>query len=488
MKTKKAKYALEAIIAIAIAAAFVMPATAITPKTSSMNISSQAAPLPKDPEWIEQASGFPTPTRGIGYISIVDQNISWASGYDGTNPQAPCQDYTRTIDGGNTWVANTVAGADGTTFSMIYALDANTAWSVMWSSGGGAAGIYKTVDGGSIWVHQDTAVFNATSFPDCVYFWDANNGWCMGDPNVDYYEIYTTTDGGTTWTRVPSADIPAPLIGEFGVTGYFSVIGDTVWFGTNLGRVYKSTDKGLHWTVAQTTLSLYIKPVFKDANNGLAIDLNGDATQLSETSDGGATWTNVPFTGTCYDNDMCYVPDTTNMYVSIGAASGVYGGAYSLDGGHTWNDYSDLANTQFQSVAFTTGKVGWAGTFNTDEFTGGIWKHVPSEVTQPAFTIDIAGGKGINVTVRNIGDADATNITYTVDIAGGLFVQTRQFNGNYATLVSGGSFSFAESVFGIALGFIKGVPTITVTVTCSQDVTQTKTASAKIFFSRVILQ
>ncbi len=57
----------------------------------------------------------------------------------------------------------------------------------------------------------------------------------MGDPIGGYFEIYTTVDGGVTWTRVPQADIPIPYRGEWGVVGYYDVIGDTIWFGTNVG-------------------------------------------------------------------------------------------------------------------------------------------------------------------------------------------------------------------------------------------------------------
>jgi hypothetical protein len=486
----KVKTLSKAVVVIAIALAFVIPVTAMTPGTSvTKKTWSESKNHAASVEWFEQASGFPTVSRGINFISVVDQNIVWAAGYDGTNPLGPCQDFTRTVDGGTTWVADTIAGADGLSFAMIFALDANTAWACMYASAGGVQGIYKTTDGGSHWAQQTTAAFDAASFPDCVHFWDANVGWCLGDPKDSYYEIYTTTDGGTTWTRVPSADIPAPLSGEYGVVGYYTVVGDTVWFGTDLGRVYKSIDKGLHWTVAQTTLSAYIKPAFKDANNGLVIDLNAAAAaELAETSDGGTTWTTIPFSGPCYDNDLCYVPETTNMYISVGGASGMSGASYSLDGGHTWTDYEDVLGIQLLALGFTTGKIGWAGSFNTDEVTGGMFKHIPSGVPQPAFSIDVTGGKGINVTVHNVGDGDATSISYTVNITNGLWVKTRTFSGTHASLAAGTSFSFAEKITGIGLGILKPIPSIKVTVTCSQGVTQEKVVNAKIVFSKVTIQ
>jgi photosystem II stability/assembly factor-like uncharacterized protein len=493
----KTKYLLEAAVTIAVLASFVMPGAAITPKTLSMNTSHGVKPLPRA-EWFEQASGFPTASRGIDYFSVIDENIVWAEGYDGQNPFGPCQDYTKTIDGGTTWSANTIAGADGLRFTMLSAIDVNTCWACMFSAAGtGPQGIWYTSDGGNTWAQQTTAAFDpssSVSFPDCVHFFDANVGWCMGDPRDGYFEIYTTNNSGTNWERVPSANIPAPLSGEFGVMGYSTSLGDTIWYGTNLGRIYKSTDRGHHWTVAQTTNPAYIKPAFRDADHGLVIDLNSAASAiLSETSDGGATWTDVPFSGTCYDSDICYVPGTTNMYISCGGAAALSGASYSLDGGHSWTDYSEFQGgpnpIQLLALGFTANKVGWAGSFNVDETTGGVWKHVQAEVPKPQFTIEVTGGKGLIVNVKNVGDGDATNVNCVVNITGGLWVKQRLFTETKSLIAVGGNFSFTKKVMGIGLGIIKKpLPSITITVTCSENVTATRTVNVKIFLSKVTLQ
>jgi photosystem II stability/assembly factor-like uncharacterized protein len=489
----KTKYLLEAVVTIAILASFVMPGAAVMQQTTFMNVSHGVKPLPRA-EWVEQASGFPTASRGIDFISVVDENVAWAAGYDGFNPSGPCQDFTRTVNGGTTWVADTIPGVPELKFSMLYAFDADHCWAITWSAAGsGPQGVYYTDDGGSTWTYQATAAFDpssSVSFPDCVHFFDANTGWCMGDPRDGYYEIYTTNDSGTTWERVPSVNIPAPQAGEFGVVGYYTAIGDTLWFGTNQGRLYKSTDRGHHWTVAQTTDTAYIKPAFKDADHGLVIDLNAAASAvLSETSDGGLTWTDVPYTGNCYDNDLCYVPGTTNMYISVGGATALSGASYSLDGGHSWTDYDEVAGIQLLALGFTANKIGWAGSFNTDETTGGVFKHLQSGVPKPQFTIEVTGGKGLIVNLKNVGDGDATNVNCVVNITGGLWVKQRVFTENIPSIVSGGSSSFTEKVMGIGLGIIKKpVPSITLTVTCAENVSATRTVNAKILFSNVILQ
>ncbi len=485
----KARLLVKASITAAIVLAFILPVSAVERAPVAVNPQG-IAPL-KGGEWIEQATHFPDPSRGIGYVCAVDENVVWAAAYDGLAPSAECQDFAKTVDGGETWVPDVMdaAGGIGLRFSMIYALDANTAWAPLFYSSDGIQGIYKTTDGGSTWARQTTAVFDVAlgAFPNCVHFWDASVGWCMGDPVDGYYEIYTTTDGGTTWTRVPKVNIPDPLSGEFGVIGYYDVVGDTIWFGTNMGRVYKSIDRGTTWTVAQTTLDAYIKPVFKDANNGLVIDLNSAGiAYLAETSDGGATWQDVTYTGMCYDNDLCYVPGTDNMYVSTGAATGLSGASYSLDGGHSWIEYDAMYDIQMMALDFVEGQIGWAGGFNDDETTGGMFKHIPG-ADEPALTISIAGGTGVSVTVKNVGTAPATNVTYDVSITGGLFVKPRDMSGSVAALGIGNETSETFAVMGFGLGIILPMPEITVTASCAEGASASASASAKIMLSKVTL-
>jgi len=474
----------------AVSLTLVMPISAREPQTPPVLLKSLGtSTFFTTGEWMEQATTFSDRNRGISYICCVNDSIVWASAFNGDTPAYPCQDYTITIDGGTTWSAHTIPDAVNLYFSMIFALDATSAWAPLYAHQNGVMGLYCTSDGGNTWMRQESASFNLLgSFPNCVHFWDASVGWCMGDPADGYYEIYTTSDGGTTWVRVPSENIPDPLQGEYGLSGSYCVVGDTIWFGTNMGRLYRSIDQGLHWTVAQTPLRSYTKPTFKDENHGLVFDMNtAGSAALSETSDGGVTWQKVDFTGPCYNYDLRYIPGTVNMYISTGATDGASGASYSLDGGHTWTQYADVVGTPMLSLGFTTGKIGWAGSFNTDEFTGGIFKHVPGDPA-PAFCIDVAGGNGFSVIVTNVGDTTATDVTCDVTIEGGLFIKPKDFSGNQATLGIGANFTVIGTPKGIGLGFLKPMPTITIDVNCAEGIGATKTIQAKIFFSKVTLQ
>ena len=126
--------------------------------------------------------------------------------------------------------------------------------------------------------------------------------------------------------------------------------------------------------------------------------------------------------------------------------------------------------------------------FNTDDVTGGIWKHLPAAEPKPVLTISIVGGKGFTVTVKNIGDGEATDVTCDITIAGGLFINPKTFNENQATLGVGANFTVTGAPKGIGLGLLKPIPTITIDVNCTQGIGATKTIGAKIFFSKVTLQ
>jgi photosystem II stability/assembly factor-like uncharacterized protein len=505
----KAKYLLEAVVTIAILMAFVMPGAAITPKAQLVNPKAQnQRALSTRGEWIEQASGFAA-NQGVRSLDAVNATIAWAVGRDGTTSDVPTTEFTRTTDGGSNWIASFVTTSTDPTHGIgnICALTESVAYVSVYNHVGsqdGTDGPYKTTDGGSHWTQLG---HEPISFVNNVHFFNENEGVVLGDTKDGYFEDYYTSDGGVTWTRVPQANYSGPGLpsqsDEGGWTGVVDAFGSTVIFGTNYGKLYISQDKGHTYYASNTGIS-HSDPgtntgvneiAFKDATHGIvghSTD-SGDFT-LYETSDGGVTWAPVTHTGYAYDYDIAYVPGTTNMYVSTGATytTGVYGASYTLDGGHTWTDYPEVTGsnaTQLMATDFVDNKIGWAGAYATDETTGGMFKHLPSAAPQPAFTIDITGGKGINVTVKNVGEGNATIINYNLSIVGGLFMKQRLFSGTRASLVSGASFSFTETIMGIGLGILKKpVPTITVKVTCSQGVSQVKTVSAKIFFSKVTIQ
>ena len=317
--------------------------------------------------WIKVPSGFAT-GNGVGQVSIGlhDATALWAFPISGTG--AIVDGWSKSSDAGQTWVSGTFNA--GTGLSQIFAFSKDTCWALF--NTGATQGIYKTVNGGTAWVKKG-GVFNASSFADAFHFFNTHEGVAIGDPVSNYFEIYTTTDGGETWTRIVTGNIPAPVSGEYGITGDISAFGNNVWFGTNKGRVYHSADKGSTWTVSTTAFGAAetVAPEFVSATNGIAfrsyLDL-GRIPELNVTTDGGATWTSVMVTGDCYGRFFSHIAGSTGTYIASASAVGDNGISVSYDGGNNWSVIS--AGYDFTATAWVNDSTGWSGSISTGPTDG----------------------------------------------------------------------------------------------------------------------
>jgi len=321
---------------------------------------------------------------GIFCVKAVDESTVWAGAGRGV--------YLRATDGGQNWTSGLVPGAELEDFYSIAAIDQNTAYFVSSHAAFPApdARIYKTTNGGQNWTlqYQNTepgAYFNS------IAFWDKDNGIAFSDPVGGSFLIVTTSNGGATWERIPAANIPPPFPNEY---GGFSDGGGTAlavegtsnaWFGTSLGepvRVFRTTDKGRTWTVANTPLAT-TRPfwgiatiAFKDSLNGFAgggSDFTlGTANNLIQTTDGGRTWTVVTSYAHRGLSTLVYVPNMNNLGLCATAKDG---SIFSPDGGATWNRIDQ--DSSYSALTFVSPTVGWAagwasGTSMIVKFNGNL--------------------------------------------------------------------------------------------------------------------
>ncbi|MDD3877977.1 MAG: S8 family serine peptidase [Bacteroidales bacterium] len=391
--------------------------------------------------WFAQVSGFTTQYRGMDKIYIVDPNTVWGTAINGSATSQTdyyTLDFSRTDNGGQTWTPGTVTGVPSTyVISSITATSYNKAWIACFNNATSSdkGGIFVTNNGGQTWTRQNTALYNiAESFPNVVHFWDNNNGWAQGDPVGGYFELYNTTDGGNNWVRTPSANIPAPLSGEYGYVGLYDVAGDTIWWGTNMGRIFISYDKGYNWDVIDVPgITDVQKVVFNDGQNGMLQQIEYDQTtgaisnfKVMKTLDGGLTWSAVDTTG-MFKTDLAAVPDVPGMFVSVGARQGESGSSYTINSGNTWTQLDQ--DIQYISAKFLDGNTGWAGSFSMNATMGGVfkWKGLMSVSVS---NMPLCAGDSINVNVNIVGSLNSGN-TFTVELS--------DANGSFANPVIIGS-------------------------------------------------
>lgn len=254
-------------------------------------------PVAAHGNWVVQDSGTKVQFRGI---SAVSGAICWAAGSDGT--------FARTIDGLN-WTARQIPGAEKMVFRSVVAWDANHA-TLLAIGKGDASRIYHTDDGGANWTLQFTNP-DPAAFYDAIQFWDQNHGIAFSDPVEGKFRVLRTDDGGKTWKILPSTGMPEALKGEgaFAASGTCLVVHGTndAWIatgGASFSRVFHSSDRGMHWTVAQTPIPAgketagVFGMAFRNAKEGVAVGGDykdpaaGNGT-IAVTVDGGVSWSAV---------------------------------------------------------------------------------------------------------------------------------------------------------------------------------------------------
>lgn len=294
-------------------------------------------------------------------VSPVDERVVWVSGTQGT--------YLRTTNGGATWTAGRVPGADSLQFRDVHAVDASTAY-LLSIGNGDQSRIYKTTDAGAHWTLQFTNPDSA-GFYDCMDFWDAKRGIVVGDALGTDLAILTTRDGGAHWTRVPPGTLPRaqPNEGSFAASGTCLVTrpGGHAWIvasNPEHGRVLHTADYGRTWASAILPITTRAGAgpqsiAFRTDRNGVALG-GGNAAQAGDffaatTNDGGRTWVRHP--GPKLRTGVwggVYVPGATRPTV---VAVGPTGSAWSRDDGATWVPLDTL---NYWSVGFASGRAGWA--------------------------------------------------------------------------------------------------------------------------------
>ena len=294
-------------------------------------------------------------------VSAVSARVIWASGTHGT--------YLRTSDGGVTWIAAQVPGAEALDFRDVEAFSADEVY-LLAAGPGEQSQIYKTSDGGKTWSLQFKN-HQPKGFYDCMAFWDRTHGIALGDPLNGKFELVATEDG-VHWEAVTPSALPPAIDGEgaFAASGTcITIRGDSnVWFGTGgkAARVFRSRDRGKTWSVAETPIvhgtesSGIFTISFRDAAHGLIA--GGDyqhpekgEANLAYTDDGGITWTVAGIHPQSYFSAIGYVdPSIPKGLLAVGSTRAVSSDTFLSE------KWTVVVETNLNAVSFAPPADAWA--------------------------------------------------------------------------------------------------------------------------------
>ncbi len=208
----------------------------------------------------------------------------------------------------------------------------------------------KSTDAGVTW-SKIGSFDTLTGYINAIQFFDANTGYALIDSNPSLNTTFCkTTNGGLNWQGVKFLESGC----DFDNMQFFNqstgfVSGNYLtWkektaadkFDMWEGRIYKTTNGGVNWSVKQ--FSSQINGItFFNATTGVAIS-SGSAYQVLKTTDGGNNWNpvfsfstrsmgkikSIPSSGTAFS--VGYLIDTVNLVVTK------YSTLKTTDYGSTW--------------------------------------------------------------------------------------------------------------------------------------------------------
>ncbi|MGC2236659.1 MAG: YCF48-related protein [Pyrinomonadaceae bacterium] len=315
-------------------------------------------------QWQKQKVDTKASLRGL---SVVNENIIWASGTGGT--------FLKTTDGGKTWTVGKVPDAEKLDFRDVEAFDADTAY-LLSIGEGESSRIYKTTDGGRSWKLQFKNT-NPKAFFDALAFWDKTHGIAMSDPVDGKYVLIETTDG-ENWKPMMTDKMANAKPGEaaFAASGTCILTqGKNNVFivsGGNDARVFRSVNRGLSWFVSDTPFvkgtagSGIFSIAMRDSKNGAIVGGNYEkpddiTNNLAFTNDGGKTWIlGKGLNG--YRSGVAYIDK--KMILAVGAS----GSDLSTDGGKTWTNLDkenyNAAQARGKNAVWAVGAGGLVSKFS----------------------------------------------------------------------------------------------------------------------------
>jgi photosystem II stability/assembly factor-like uncharacterized protein len=260
----------------------------------------------------------------------------------------------RTTDGGQTWQQSTIQAAFLKQITFIDSQHGwiLSGWGAT-GGPAEAVSVFRTGDGGQTWSNVASAFPASTDIPppghlpfggrkSGIHFLNTSTGWITGTAVVnDLALLYVSYDGGSTWNRqslslpagVPSAQLSLSSPTFFSDTdGILPVIFADLTTGRGIATdIYATGDGGTTWKSSMPLPDAFVTLDFADMQHGWATD----GMILYRTSDGGQHWTKLsPGANFKQVTDLSFVSSTTGW--AIGGQSNTSSLLKTTDGGKTW--------------------------------------------------------------------------------------------------------------------------------------------------------
>jgi photosystem II stability/assembly factor-like uncharacterized protein len=273
------------------------------------------------------------PGISIRGLSVVDDNVVWVSGSNGS--------IGKSINGGKTWEWTAIKGFSKNDFRDIEAFDDMNA---VVMAVGEPAYILRTVDGGTNWniVFKDTT---KGMFLDAMEFWNEESGIVIGDPINHHFFIARTFDGGRSWRVIPEANLPSSADGE----ACFASSGtnvrklnkkEAIFISGGIASNLFIRDKKINIPIQQGSESKGANSI-AIKNKSTFIVVGGDYKEINSTEkncaisfDGGNSWQNAETPPNGYRSCIEYI--RKNEWVTCG----MNGVDYTKDDGKTFYSIS----------------------------------------------------------------------------------------------------------------------------------------------------
>ncbi len=234
----------------------------------------------------------------------------------------PKSEIWRTTNGGTLWTRTNLEPAPYT-FQSLEFVDRLHGWGISSYNV-----LVHTTDGGDSWSCQLPLPYldNITA----AEFVDSLHGWLSGRANSSTLQLWTD-DGGGSW------QMTQPTANPFNSIHFIDRWrGWATAYGSEL---YKTLDGGLTWTVAYNATPYGLSGVtFVDSLHGWCFGSQNVSTNATiHTTDGGATWTAVPFPSWIYTWDGFAARDSLEVWMLADLQmDNVMRPFRSTDGGLNW--------------------------------------------------------------------------------------------------------------------------------------------------------